>query len=310
MDPFDTYARFYDLDYAGFDDDVQMVQQFALRCGSPVLELGCGTGRLLLPLAGAGFELTGVDASAAMLAIARQKLAAAGLSNRTTLLQQWMQELTIGMRFNLAFAAINSFLHVTDMDEQLAALARIRQHLNPEGLLLLDLFNPDLGRLLDARGQVVLDKVMVDPKTGDRVLKYRAQTVDQGLQTMHTTLILDAVDGEGRYGAGTYGQHKAAGRGHRIGDPRGRVAPQIAGDGLFGDQSRHGPGDEKGRYQAEQDMSGQVGSQAAHARLEHGDDVLGNGHGLPPLVVLHTHSDTGMRPIFKSLNIFNPNKKN
>jgi SAM-dependent methyltransferase len=198
VDSFDAYARFYDMDYAGFDDDVQMVQQFAQRSGSPLLELGCGTGRLLLPLARTGFEVTGVDASEAMLAIAHQKLAIAGLASQATLSQQRIQELALDRRFNLAFSAVNSFLHVIDMEEQLAALLRIRQHLNPGGLLLLDLFNPDLGRLLDARGQVVLDKVLVDPETGDRVLKYRAQSVDEGQQTIHTTLILDAVDREGR----------------------------------------------------------------------------------------------------------------
>lgn len=198
MDPFDVYARFYDLDYAEFDADLHLIEQFALRCGSPVLELGCGTGRLLIPLASNGYQVTGVDVSAAMLAVARHKVLASDLNSRVTLLRQDMRELDVGGRFNLAFAAINSFLHMMTAEDQIAALLRIRQHLNPGGVLLLDLFHPDPGRLLDSRGQVVLDKVLIDPDTGNRLMKFRTQIVDLDLQTLHTTLILDQVDAEGR----------------------------------------------------------------------------------------------------------------
>ncbi len=70
-DRFDIYARFYDPDLGEWDDDVQMYEQYAARCGSPILELGCGTGRVLLPLARQGYRLTGIDASAKMLERAR-----------------------------------------------------------------------------------------------------------------------------------------------------------------------------------------------------------------------------------------------
>lgn len=198
MEQFDLYARFYDLDYAEFDDDLHMIQQFAARCGSPVLELGCGTGRLLLPLARSGYQVTGIDGSAAMLEIARRKVAAVRLEDQVTLLQQDMREMDLPGRFNLAFAAVNTFLHMMTAGEQLVALAEIRQYLNPGGLLLLDLFNPDLDRLLDSNGQVVLDKVMTDPDTGHQVMKFRTQRADQGCQTIHITLMMDEVDGEGR----------------------------------------------------------------------------------------------------------------
>lgn len=197
MDPFDLYARFYDLDYAGFDDDQQFVQQSAVRCGSPILELGCGTGRLLLPLAAGGYEVTGVDVSAAMLETARQKATVQGLNSHVTLVKQDMRELDLGCRYNLAYAAINSFMHMMTTDDQLAALNSIHQHLNSDGVFLLDLFNPHPDRLLDSRGQVVLDKVMTDPETGQHLMKFRTQTVDLAEQTLHTILFLDQVNSEG-----------------------------------------------------------------------------------------------------------------
>ena len=197
MDNFDLYARFYDLDFGDRDDDLLLIQEFAARCGPPILELACGTGRALLPLARAGYQVTGVDLSAAMLEIARHKVAAAGLADRVTLVQQDMRQLALEGRFSLAFITFNSFAHLLTTDDQLAALTRIRAHLHPGGLLLLDLFNPDLVLLLEARGQVVLDRVMTDPDTGHRLIRFHTQTVDLGRQILHVTFIVDEVDGQG-----------------------------------------------------------------------------------------------------------------
>jgi SAM-dependent methyltransferase len=197
MDRYDIYARFYDLDFGEADADLFMYQQFASRCGSPILELGCGTGRVLLPLARQGYQITGVDLSLPMLRVARSKVAAEDLSEQVTLSQQDMRELELGDRFNLAFAAINSFMHLLNTEDQLAALARIRHHLNPGGLLLLDLFNPDLNRLLEARGQVGLAKVMTDPDTGHRLMRFHSDKVDLGEQTIHVTFVMDELDSEG-----------------------------------------------------------------------------------------------------------------
>jgi SAM-dependent methyltransferase len=198
VDQYDIYARFYDLDFGEADADLLMYQQFASRCGSPILELGCGTGRVLLPLARQGYQITGVDLSLPMLEVARRKVAAEDLTERVTLLQQDMRELELGGRFNLAFAAINSFMHLLNTDDQLTALAHIRHHLAPSGVLLLDLFNPDLSRLLETRGQVGLAKVMTDPDTGHRLMRFHSDKVDLGQQTIHVTFVIDDLDAEGR----------------------------------------------------------------------------------------------------------------
>ena len=197
MTNFDIYARFYDLEFGEFDADLFMIQQAAARCGSPILELACGTGRVLLPLARQGYQVTGVELSAAMLDVARRKAAAEGLTGRITLVQQDMRDLALDGHFTLAFLALNSFVHLLSTDDQLATLGRVHQHLNPGGLLLLDLFNPDLGRLLDFRGQVALDKVKTDPDTGHRLMRFRTETVDLGQQIIHTTYIVDEIDAKG-----------------------------------------------------------------------------------------------------------------
>ncbi|MFN2291005.1 MAG: class I SAM-dependent methyltransferase [Anaerolineae bacterium] len=196
-DPFGAYARFYDLDVGQVDDDLFMIREFAARTGSPILELACGTGRVLLPLAREGHQLTGVDISAAMLELARQKLNAEGLASRVNLVEQDMRHLDLDSRFNIALVALSSFSHLLTLDDQMASLQRIFEHLNPGGLLLLDLFNPDLERLLDFRGQLVLDKVMIDPASGRRLLKFRTETVDLAQQIIEVTYVVDEVGEQG-----------------------------------------------------------------------------------------------------------------
>jgi SAM-dependent methyltransferase len=194
---FDVYARFYDLDFGGLEGDLFMIEQFAARCGSPILELGCGTGRVLVPLARQGYQITGVDVSPNMLEAARRKVELENLSDRVALAQQDMRSLDLDGRFNLVVVAVNSFMHLLTTDDQLGALTRIRRHLNPGGLLLLDLFNPDLSQLLEFRGQVKLDKVMTDPETGHRLMRFRTESVDLAQQTIRVTFLVDEVDDEG-----------------------------------------------------------------------------------------------------------------
>jgi SAM-dependent methyltransferase len=197
IDPFDIYARFYDPDLGELDADIQMYEQFAARCGSPILELGCGTGRILLPLARLGYQITGIDASAEMLQRAQAKIASKEMGEHVTLVQQEMCELELEDRFTMAFAALNSFAHLHTTDEQLVALKQARRHLCPDGLLILDMFNPDMGRLLDARGQVALGKVMAEPDTGHRLMRFYSEEVDLERQLIHTTYMVDELDAEG-----------------------------------------------------------------------------------------------------------------
>jgi SAM-dependent methyltransferase len=111
--------------------------------------------------------------------------------------KQDLCDLNLDDRFRFAFAAVNTFLHLATRADQEEVLARIHRHLVPGGLVLFDLFNPDPGRLLDARGQVVLEKVMDDPETGHRLMKFYADHADLEQQTVRVTIFVDELDGEG-----------------------------------------------------------------------------------------------------------------
>lgn len=197
MDRFSAYAELYDLEFEHRDDDLLMIEQFAARCGSPVLELGCGTGRVLVPLARRGFQVTGLDASPAMLERARRRIEAQGVGAHVSLVQQDMRELDLGQRFNFVFAAANTFMDLGSTDDQLAVLARVREHLLPGGLVLLDLFHPDLGRLVEGSGQVIHEWTRTDPDTGSPVIKFYSQRPELERQSIHFTYFVDRVESDG-----------------------------------------------------------------------------------------------------------------
>lgn len=118
----------------------------ARRTGGPVLDIAAGTGRVLIPLARAGFEVTGVDIAPRMLAICRRKLAQepGEVRARTQLVRADMRRFHLHRKFRLAVVPYCSFQFLRTVSEQLECLASIRRHLVPGGRLVLDLFNPDM----------------------------------------------------------------------------------------------------------------------------------------------------------------------
>lgn len=194
MADFDRFARFYDLDYDAFQDDVPFYLGLAERSGGPVLELGCGTGRLLAPLARAGFEIAGVDLSGGMLQVAGDRVAELGKgAGRVTLVQADMRTVALPQRFRLAFIAFNSFLHLTSQADQLAALAAWRQALVPGGLLAIDVDNPHPQQLAEIDGRLEVQNRWLDPATGATVLKQVTRTLDASRQLQHVVFIYDEV---------------------------------------------------------------------------------------------------------------------
>jgi len=138
------FAEVYDAVYAD-RDDVGFWQAMAAAAGDgPLLEIGCGTGRVLLHLARAGLDLTGLDLSAIMIERARVKLAAEApeVRERVGLIVGDMTSFDLGRRFSSIISPFGGFQHLCTVGEQLACLACCRAHLRPRGTLVLDLFNP------------------------------------------------------------------------------------------------------------------------------------------------------------------------
>jgi SAM-dependent methyltransferase len=190
-------ARFFDADYADYYDDLPALQAYAQRTGGPLLELGCGAGRVLIPLAQAGYDVTGVDLSPEMLRIARAKAAAAGVTDRVTLVEGDYASAALPGPYAFAFIVMNTFLHLTTQRAQLQALRHWREQLIPGGLLLIDIFHPDVAQLAALDGRLEWDRSWPDRQTGGTVMKWITRTVDLAEQTLHVTLIYDEVAADG-----------------------------------------------------------------------------------------------------------------
>jgi SAM-dependent methyltransferase len=150
---YDEYAFVADLyDHVGpyrSRLDVKFFLSEAVNSGSPVVEIGCGTGRVLIPTARAGVEIAGVDSSPHMLSVCRERLQreSEAVRSRVRLVQGDMRSFEIDGRFTLATIPFRPFQHLLTVDDQLACLATIRRHLVDGGRLILDIFNPSLDAL-------------------------------------------------------------------------------------------------------------------------------------------------------------------
>jgi SAM-dependent methyltransferase len=197
VNEFDPFVHFYELFYGGQDDDLQMYRDFALAADGPILELGCGTGRVLVPLALDGYHVTGLDLSAPMLAAAQAKIDTAHLGHQVTLVQGDMRDFDLPSRFALALIPINTFMHCYDTQQQLACLRAIHHHLNPGGLLVVDVYHPDPQVLLESDGRLISEGTVLDPDTGHTIHRLYTRRLDLAAQTQYITFIMEDMDPTG-----------------------------------------------------------------------------------------------------------------
>src|SRR4051812_23698313 len=195
-------ALFYDHVATGVDGDVAFYVAEATASGAPILELGCGTGRILIPVATAGVDVVGLDASPDMLALARAKLAtcAPDTQRRARLVHGDMRDFDLAQSFSLVTIPYRAFLHNLDVDAQLRTLARVRRHLAQDGRLILNVFDPSV-RLLAAGRWSSPTKRHADfphPRTGNRVTIRENFRYDLERQLVDGAFEYDQLDAKGR----------------------------------------------------------------------------------------------------------------
>jgi SAM-dependent methyltransferase len=135
---------YYTKTYRGRVEDVRYYVDLAAQSGGPILEYGCGNGRIAIPVARAGVPVVGVDLSAPMLADLRERLAEEPPEVRARVRARRgdMRTARLRERFPMVFCAFNSFLHLYTRRDVERFLARAREHMTPRGELVFDVSIP------------------------------------------------------------------------------------------------------------------------------------------------------------------------
>ena len=182
--------------------DVGFFVAAAIEAGSPVLEVGCGTGRVLIPTARAGIDVVGLDLSSHMLTVCRQRLQAEPetVRNRVRLVDADMRDFDVKEKFTLATVPFRPFQHLLTVEDQLSCLARVRAHLLDNGALILDIFNPSLDALVNRPiGEEFGEEPEFSLPDGRRVTRrHKIIAQDRFRQVSHFELAYHVVHPDGR----------------------------------------------------------------------------------------------------------------
>lgn len=191
-------ARLYDLDLAADPGDVELYRALARRTGGPIIELAVGTARIARELVTDGHRVVGVDIDPAMLDRARAQAATSATGGG----QLDLVEVDLvaaaddgGVRaagpFRLALLGLNSILLLASSERQRAALASMARLLAPDGVAVVDAWQPSPLDLVAFDGRLSLEWLRTDPETGNEVTKTVAAWLDPATRIVTLTTIFD-----------------------------------------------------------------------------------------------------------------------
>ena len=187
---YEKIAGLYDVLYSNLHD-LKFWSAMAHHYGGPVLEIGCGTGRLMLELAKSGFDISGIDNSKDMLSVLKKKALKMGINPQIK--HADMRDFSLDRMFRTVTVPFSTFLHLLTTKDQEAFLSSVRKHLLQEGILIIDVFNPDL----DRPEQLLRHQITAKDGLGRTVSKFASQTFNKTLQVSHTHFFIDVTEKTG-----------------------------------------------------------------------------------------------------------------
>ncbi|HEU5367867.1 MAG TPA: class I SAM-dependent methyltransferase [Ktedonobacterales bacterium] len=184
----------FDLEDEGYYDDYPLTAQWAREMGGPLLDLGCGTGRVALRMAALGYEVTGVDIMPEMIARARQKAAARALAIDFVVADA--RSFQLQRQFSFIYMLENVFQFFLTRQDQEAMLARASDHLTPDGCFLFETRNPSLLNRPKLRHAEPQHFTTAD---GGHLVATEEQSYDPMTQIQHYTRQLTFTHPDGRH---------------------------------------------------------------------------------------------------------------
>jgi SAM-dependent methyltransferase len=193
-------APLYDFEYRRRRADVNFYRRLGAEAGrpGPILELGCGTGRLTLALARDGFDVVGIDLAQAMLLRAAERTARLGQTarRRVRLVRADMRAFALGRKFPLVVSPFHAMQHLYTRSDFAACLARVKEHLAPGGRFAFDVLAPDIAWLTkDSRKRWARTKFR-HPVTREPMVYSTNHTYDPVSQIAYIRLYYESGEGE------------------------------------------------------------------------------------------------------------------
>lgn len=185
----------YDLILDGLDYGVDFYLAEGEQAGGPILEVACGTGRILLKLLQKGLDAEGLDLFPSMLSRLKEKAGSMGLNPMVH--QGDMASFHLSRKFARVFITFNAFVHNLTQQAQISCLKCCREHLLPGGCLIFDAFFPGLAIIGAPENTRVLELETVHPPTGKRLMLYDTRSFDRVRQIQHSINEIELVDSEG-----------------------------------------------------------------------------------------------------------------
>ncbi len=178
-------ARRYDIVLGAYatGDFLNFYRRQIARYGEPVLELACGSGRLTIPLAEDGINITGLDISKEMLDLAKSKASKRGISIR--FIQGDIRNFDLGEKFKFIFVPAQSLSHLHKREEVEDCFSCVRRHLKSDGRFLIELFNSSVKLLARDSGRRYAVGEYEAPKAGSRVFVTEEVRYDTSTQVNH-----------------------------------------------------------------------------------------------------------------------------
>jgi SAM-dependent methyltransferase len=176
-------GRHYDAQNKDYTADIPFYLEQCVKYGDPVLELACGTGRVTIPIAKSGFDVTGIDISSGMLNSAAVDAAQAGV--KMNFIKGDIRSFQLDKKFALIIFPFNSIAHLLDLKSLIACFNCVRKHLHSDGKFIFDFFNPDINYF--TRTQNVSYPVFEypDPDSGENVIVTENNYYDRATQINH-----------------------------------------------------------------------------------------------------------------------------